>query len=252
MRVLSASYGNDSVALIQFAHEAGWTDVTVLFSDTGWAAPEWMQRVEAGEEWARSLGFKTVRTASEGMEGLVQRKKAWPRGGGGRYQFCTKALKSEPANAWLAEHDPECEAIFCIGIRRDESPNRANHPEWVHDSEEHGGRDLHAPLVRHTEAMRDALVLKTPMPLLAHKSKECWPCANANKNELKWMDEPAIIRVERIEKAAGINSKGNARVMFSPKRHGGAVGIRAVVDDAQHGTPMLDWSSGCDSGWCSR
>ena len=70
-----------------------------------------------------------------------------------------------------------------------------------------------------------------------------------NKGELKWLDETVIIKVERMEMEAGINSKGNARVMFSPARHGGAVGIRAVVADAQHDTGLL-FSAGCDSGWC--
>lgn len=249
MRVLFASYGNDSVALIQFAKEAGWDDVTVLHTDTGWAAPGWVPRVLQAEEWVRSLGFKAARTTGETMEQLVIRKKAWPRGGGGKYQFCTEALKEAPALAWLAEHDPEGDAICCTGVRREESANRTHAPEWVHDSPKHGGRDLHQPLVRHTEAMRNALIARTPMQLISGRSKECYPCANANKGELKWLDEPVIVKIERMEAAAGINSNGNARVMFSPARHGGAVGIRAVVDDAQHDTGLL-FSAGCDSGWC--
>lgn len=249
MRVLFTSYGNDSVALIQFAKDAGWTDVVALHTDTGWAADGWPARVLQGEEWVRSLGFTAARTTGESMEQLVERKKAWPRGGGGKFQFCTEALKEKPALDWLAEHDPEGDAICSTGVRREESPNRTNAPEWVHDSPNHGGRDLHQPLVRHTEAMRNLLIAKTPMQLIAGRSKECYPCANMNKGELKWLDEPAIIRVEAIERRMGINSKGNARVMFSPARHGGAVGIRAVVDDAQHDTGLL-FSAGCDSGWC--
>jgi hypothetical protein len=108
---------------------------------------------------------------------------------------------------------------------------------------------LHQPLVRHSEAMRNALIHKTPMQIMVGRSKECYPCANMNKGELKWLDEPAIVRVEAIERRMGINSKGNPRVMFSPARHGGAVGIRAVVDDAQNDTGLL-FSAGCDSGWC--
>ena len=249
MRVLFASYGNDSIALIQFAAEQGWPDVTVLHTDTGWAAPGWKPRVEIAEEWVLSLGFKAARTTGETMEQLVERKKAWPRGGGGRFQFCTEALKEAPAVAWLAEHDPEGEAICLVGIRREESANRTNWPEWTPDSPKHGGRDLYAPLVRHTELMRNELIAQTPMPIIAGRSKECYPCVNANKGELKWLDEPNIIRVERIEGKMGVNSKGNARVMFSPRRHGGAIGIRAVVADSQHDTGLL-FEAGCDSGWC--
>ena len=47
--VIFASYGNDSIALIQWAHERGLTDVAVAYSDTGRAAPWWPDRVEQAE-----------------------------------------------------------------------------------------------------------------------------------------------------------------------------------------------------------
>ncbi len=36
--VIFASYGNDSVALIQWAREWKLEDVAVVYSDTGWAS----------------------------------------------------------------------------------------------------------------------------------------------------------------------------------------------------------------------
>jgi 3'-phosphoadenosine 5'-phosphosulfate sulfotransferase (PAPS reductase)/FAD synthetase len=248
--VIFASYGNDSIALIQFAHERGLRGVHVAYSDTGWAASWWPQRVERAEAWVQSLGFATHRIASEGMEALVQRKKAWPRGGGGKFQFCTEALKEQPAQEWLAAHDPDAEATCLTGVRREESENRRDAPEWVTASPKHGGRELWQPLVRHTEAMRDALALKSPLPLLPFRSKECYPCVNARKADLRHLDDEARARIARIEQAAGVNGKGNARVMFSPKRHGGAVGIDAVVEDAKHNSDDLFLTAGCESGWC--
>lgn len=248
--VIFASYGNDSVALIQWAHEHGLEGVTVAYSNTGWAAHKWAERVRIGREWAESLGFQTVEIPSMGMHGLVRMKKAWPRGGGGKFQFCTEHLKEVPALAWLDRVDPQREAICMVGVRREESANRAQFPEWTESSEKHGGRSLHAPLVRHREAERNALVLKTPLPVLPHRSKECWPCVNARKPELAAMDEPAIVRIEDEEAKAGINSNGNARVMFSPARHNGAVGIRAVVEDAKNNMDDLFEPAGCDGGWC--
>jgi 3'-phosphoadenosine 5'-phosphosulfate sulfotransferase (PAPS reductase)/FAD synthetase len=245
-----ASYGNDSVALIQWAHERGLTDVHVVYSDTGWAASWWPARVAQAERWVRSLGFTPHQTSSEGMEGLVHRKKAWPRGGGGKFQFCTDALKKEPARAWLAMHDPEGETTCLTGVRREESENRRDAPEHVTASDDHGGRELWQPLVRHTQAMRDALVNKTPLPLLPFRSKECWPCVNVRKQELRLLDSEARDRVHMIEVRAGINSKGNARVMFSPARHGGAVGIDAVIEDAKHDMNELFQTATCEGGWC--
>ena len=249
MNIIFASYGNDSCALIQWAHERGLQDVTVAYSDTGWAADWWRERVAQGEAWAQSYGFKTTTIPSVGMHNLVRRKKAWPRGGGGKFQFCTHELKEKPANEWMETIDPDKQATCLIGIRREESANRAQFPERTHDSPKHGGRDLWAPLVRHTEAMRDELLSRTPFKPLPHRSKECWPCVNARKAELKLMDEPTLIRVRLIEDEMGVNSKGNARVMFSPARHGESVGIDAVVEDAKHGMDDL-FTSACDGGWC--
>lgn len=244
-----ASYGNDSIALVQWAHEKRLTDVVVAYSDTGWAADGWAERVSKAEEWVADLGFRTSRIHSEGMAGLLRRKSAWPRGGGGRFQFCTENLKEIPALAWLDEADPEKEATCMIGVRREESQNRASHPEWVEESERHGGRNLWAPLVLHTEQMRDDLIRRTPFKVLPWKSKECWPCVNANNKELRLLEPDRIAHIAALEQEMGINSKGNARVMFSPRRHGGAVGIQAVVDHAQKNNDDL-FSGGCDGGWC--
>ncbi len=60
MQVLFCSYGNDYIALIQWAHENRIPDVTCLYSDTGWASKEWPERVTRGEALAKSYGFKTV------------------------------------------------------------------------------------------------------------------------------------------------------------------------------------------------
>lgn len=251
-RVIFASYGNDSVALIQWCHENGIRDAAVVYSDTGWAKREWMlERVVPGEEWARSLGYKAHRTKSVGMVNLVQQRKAWPRGGGGKYQFCTEVLKKEPARVWLEEHDPEGDSICMVGIRREESSNRSNWPEWVEESEAHGGRMLHSPLVRHNELMRNDLIARTPFPVLSHRSKECYPCVNARKHEIASLPDNRRELIHMIEVHMGVNSKGNPRVMFSPKRHKGATGIHEVFDWATDGSNKEQpLAPDCDSGFC--
>ena len=250
--VIFSSYGNDSIALIQWAHERGLNDVWVVFSDTGWAADYWLERVQIAEDWVERLGFKPARTESEGMAALIERKKAWPRGGGGKFQFCTENLKKGPAKEWLDTHDPQKIATCMNAVRRCESQNRLLTPEFVEASEGHGGRELWSPLVRHTDEDRDELILKTPFQVLPYKSKECWPCVNAGKKELKHLEPERIKLIAELEEKAGTNRKGNARVMFSPKRHNGAVGIQAVVDDArkEQGDDLFPVQI-CDSGWCT-
>lgn len=39
--IVSTSWGNDSVALVQLLHERGFTNVTCVYCDTGWAASWW-------------------------------------------------------------------------------------------------------------------------------------------------------------------------------------------------------------------
>jgi 3'-phosphoadenosine 5'-phosphosulfate sulfotransferase (PAPS reductase)/FAD synthetase len=250
MRVIFSSYGNDSLALIEWTRQRGHNNVIVAYSDTGWAADWWSARVEKAEEWARSIGYSTVRIASEGMAALVQRKSAWPRGGGGTFQFCTGALKEEPALRWLATVDPEAQAICMVGIRREESRNRATFPEWTESSPKHGGRSLHAPLVTLLAHERDELLKSTPFQPLPYRSKECYPCVNAGKRELRLLDPQRIALIRDMEREAGTNSKGNERVMFSPARHGGAVGIKAVVTEAQRDMQDMFPVHGCDGGWC--
>jgi 3'-phosphoadenosine 5'-phosphosulfate sulfotransferase (PAPS reductase)/FAD synthetase len=249
MNVIFASYGNDSIALIQWAAENKLPDVTVLYSDTGWAAPDWLARVTSGEQLAQSYGFSVVRTTSEGLLALVKRKKGWPRQG---LQFCTEELKIKPALAWLDANDPLKEATCLIGVRREESANRAQFPEYVLNSDKHGGREVHAPLVRHTEADRDALLSRAGFTPLPHRSMECYPCVNSNRADLRELakDPDRISLIDVTEQEMGYTAKGKLRSMFRPYRHMGAIGIREVIKWAESDRGEYIAPKGCDGGWC--
>lgn len=251
MYVLFCSYGNDSIALIQWAHERGLKDVTCLYSDTGWASNAWPARVEAGETLARSYGFNTARTSSEGMIPLVTRKRGWP-GAGGQGQFCTGELKVKPAQEWLEKHDPEKDATAVTGVRREESSHRSDAPEFVEESERHGGRELWQPLVRHTTAMRNDLLRRAGFEVLPHRSQECYPCVNATIDDLRLLTEDRIALIDITEQELGCTRKGKPRVMFRPARRKRAVGIRAVMKwaDAPRPRDQMQMFPQCDSGYC--
>jgi 3'-phosphoadenosine 5'-phosphosulfate sulfotransferase (PAPS reductase)/FAD synthetase len=252
--VIFASYGNDSIALIQWAHETGLRDVTTLFSDTGWASTDWHERVRSAEDWVTGLGFNHDRTSSIGLEALVKRKKAWPRQG---MQFCTLHLKIEPALAWLDRNDPDRKATCMVGVRREESANRAAFPEFVENSGNHGGRTCWAPLVDVKKTGRDLLIERAGFEPLPHRSMECFPCINSNRADLTILStQPERInKIERIETEMGHTSKGKPRTMFRPYRHMGATGIRQVVNWAKSPRGKFDPDDGtgggnCDSGYC--
>lgn len=114
--VVKSSYGNDSIALIQFLRE--WNEkssmgkVVVLYNETQWGASWWPSRVEKAEQFVVECGFIPMRTCSIGMRALVDRHHGWPSSLG---RFCTTELKIIPTHNWLAIHDPE--ARSCDGLR---------------------------------------------------------------------------------------------------------------------------------------
>jgi len=81
--VVKCSYGNDSIALLQWLHEYDQKHplgkVVVLYNDTGWATNWWPGRVANGEKMARQYGFLTAQTMSKGMRKLVENHSMWPR-----------------------------------------------------------------------------------------------------------------------------------------------------------------------------
>lgn len=264
--VAGCSWGNDSVALVQWCVEAGLEDVTCLYNDTGWSwlpygnHEGWAERVARMEEWARSLGYKTAQTTSIGMEALVlsPRGSGWPRQG---MQFCTDVLKITPTIAWLAEEDPRGVATFMNGKRRAESTVRADTPEWIDSSPAHGGRRLHQPLFDHSTPERDALIIRAGHEVLPHKSRECI-CVNSNAQDLQEWPEEVIARVERIENLAGVSpTTGKPKTMFRPAKKMGATGIREVIRWANagrgkyraldDGTGPTGTATGCDGGFCA-
>lgn len=249
--VVSSSYGNDSVALIQFIkdlQDAGLTsfsEVIVTYCDTGWAAPSWEERLNAAEQWVTSLGFTPLRIKSIGMEELVRIKKGFPAN---QFQFCTAHLKGIPFLTWIDEYDKDANAVVCVGKRRAESLARANTAEFVEKSEHHGGRLLWHPLYLFSNKQRDNLVAKTPMPVLPHRSQECSPCVNANREDFKLLTPSQIEKVCALEVEIG-------KPMFRAKKFG-ALGIHGVMMWAYHGKRRenlepdeIAAGSGCDGNF---
>lgn len=246
--VIKSSYGNDSIAVIQWMADNGHAlDCYVLHNDTGWAHPGWRERVEAGEALALRLGMLPVRTQSVGFVAAARLKQAFPRHG---MQFCTTQLKIEPTLAWLAEHDPDGDLVGVVGIRREESARRAAWPDWTETSALDGGRSLWAPLVRHTAEQRDALVARAGFEVLPHRSDECFPCVNAARADLRRLGEvpERVAEIEALE-AELSEGKDKPRRMF--RRQGG---IRETLDWARsadgkyiEGQTFLRL---CDAGFC--
>ena len=226
MNIISASYGNDSLALIQLAAEAKWPNVLVVYIATGWAGVGWDKRVHECEAYAKSLGFQVVRIeAALPFVELMKLKGGFPNQ---RYQWCSGFLKGLPFLDLLEKCDPKGKATIHIGKRRDESKERASTPKRIKRSAYHGDRKLVHMLYKHSEKERDALIRRTGFEPLPHRSKECDPCVNANAGDFRTLHQSDIEKTAALENLIG-------KTMFRPKRHNGAVGINEVVKWANYG-----------------
>jgi hypothetical protein len=215
--VIFVSYGNDSVALIQWAHEQGLEGVAVVFTDTGWAADGWMERVERCEAWVRRLGFTPYRTSSIGFRQLARDKKGFPTQ---RYQWCSFILKIEPGRRWLAEFDPDGRAVCLVGVRQEESADRADFPEWLVKSVNHGDRMMLAPFASWNEAQRNELLARAGFEPLPGRSREC-KCINSNREDMRRFTDADWAEISAAEEEIG-------KTMFRPHRHMGARGAAEV------------------------
>tara|TARA_R110002124_G_scaffold133116_13_gene295754 strand:- start:1433 stop:2305 length:873 start_codon:yes stop_codon:yes gene_type:complete len=228
--IVTTSFGNDSVALIQYMIENHHGEFCCLYNDTGWAREDWPARVSKISSMLMEQGVTVFITKSIGMEGIVRKNKGWPMPASAM-QWCTQTLKEKPSAEFYEKHDPECEAIIVTGRRREESQNRANIPLWQYESEKHGGRDVYNPIINFTSEDRDSYIRKFGIEPLPHSSMECYPCVCANKKDLAAIpiNDERINLIEKIEIDLGFTRNGKPRTMFRPYRVGGGVGIRQAI-----------------------
>lgn len=217
--IARCSYGNDSIAMLQLLREHQLEDVVVVNSDTGWASEDWPKRVRDGEEWVRSLGWKSVTLPSKGFEAGTLNHSQTGMFPTRLRKWCTIELKIKPFLAWVKSADPEKRAVVCVGVRRAESVARRGALAFM--PEQDNGRHVWHPLVEFSDADRDAMILKTPFPVLTHRSDECAICINSNRGDLRRAKPRDIDRVRALEAAVG-------RPMFNPAKFQGAQGIDEV------------------------
>src|SRR3990167_5336990 len=98
MNIIIANFGNDSIALIQWAHEHHLDNVTVIYVETGWAAPEWGKRVEHCQSWLKKLGMNSVTLKPRlSFTDLMQERGQFPTR---KFQWCASILKGAVIVNW--------------------------------------------------------------------------------------------------------------------------------------------------------
>lgn len=256
--VLKCSYGNDSIALIQFINEYNLIHplgkVVVLYNNTGWAAKWWPGRVSNGERLVEKYGFIPAQTARFDFKAMVFSHNIWPDK---MRRFCTEEAKIIPTMHWLSRHDPDGQSELVCGVRREESADRRNWPEYVDSDATNEGRPQWSPLVLLNVAERDELIHRAGWVPLPHRSREC-RCVLANSSDIKTWDEDDLAEIEGIEKEMGERNRERAfsnKFMFHPfRKKGRPQGIREVFQWAKNVKPKaakLEPGGGCDSGYCT-
>jgi len=226
--VIRTNYGDDSIALIQWASELGLAPVTVAYIDTHWAAARWSDRITQCEQYVNTrVGFKAIRICTQiRFEEAIRGRQEFPCS---KFQWCASLLKGLPFLDWLDEWDPQCEAIILIAKRRVAATAHQTLPEWIESCEYHQGRKLWHPILKmNDEVCRDYLARAGFSPL-GHRSLECDPCVNSTSSDIARMDAVDIDKVQRIEES--LNTTFFNRTAKEGLQE--PIGIREAVKQAQ-------------------
>lgn len=201
MNVIFGNYGNNTVALIQWALEQGIEDVCVLHVETGWAADGWAERVTQGQHFAADCGFTPIalKPPSSFAEQIIDRGR-FPSV---KFQWCAGFLKGLAFLAWADQHDALCEARVLLPSRRSDSRARFNLAEFEPDHPHYGGREVWYPLYQTNDLERDRLIARTPFEKLSHRSLECHPCVHSPASEWQSLSGGDQAKVAQIEQVIG-------------------------------------------------
>jgi 3'-phosphoadenosine 5'-phosphosulfate sulfotransferase (PAPS reductase)/FAD synthetase len=220
MYVIFGNYGNETLALMQWAHEQQLSPVTVVHIETGWAADGWQIRVEQGQVYAQQCGFTVVGLpAKKNFMQLMVQQNNFPTT---KFQWCAGFLKGLAFLDWLDKVDPAATATILIAQRRALSRAQANMPEFVAESGHYGDRKVWYPLFDASDETRDQLLKRAAFPLLPHRSLECDPCVNNSMADFKRLKHLDIEKTATLEHAV-------EKFMFASASYGNNQGIKQVV-----------------------
>lgn len=195
--VIRSHYGDESIALVQWAYEQGLKEVKVVTIDTGFAAESWLSRQELGEAHASSCGFKTTTIISPiSFAEAVKGRGEFPSA---KFQWCSALLKGLPFLDWLDTWDPSCNAIIMIPKRRAAIGPHIVLSEWIDKCEFHQDRTVWHPTFELTTNERDALLARAGFTPLNHRTLECQPCVNSSKADLFRLSEWDIKKIKDLE-----------------------------------------------------
>ncbi len=265
--VVSVSGGKDSTAVYLLAIESG-RPFRAVFADTG---NEHELTYEYIARLHERTGGPKVETVRADFTADLARHKAyllreWPKQGispeivaeaaalheptGNPYldlcisksrfpsrmaQFCTGELKELPINQQVvAPMLRESPVLQWLGIRADESRNRAKNPRFNHHE---SGSMIWRPIFRWTvedvwTQHRKHGLRPNPLYAMGMNRVGCMPCINCRKSELRAIAELFPDQIDRIQRWEAVVAKASKRggASFFAPINGDVLPIREVVE----------------------
>ena len=220
MYIIFGNYGNETIALVQWAAEQALKNVYVVSVDTGWAAKDWEARVSQGEALAKQYYFMPVHlTAKLDFPHLIEQQQNFPST---KYQWCAGFLKGLVFLDWLDSVDFASDALILLGKYRDKSRALARLSEFIEESEYYGERRVWHPLYNLTRVQVKELVQRSGFSWLNHRSLECDPCVNNTYADFMRLQQVDVIKTYELEKIV-------KKHIFAPESYGDSVGIEKVI-----------------------
>lgn len=191
--IAGISGGKDSGAMSLYLTEQGIEHERV-FVDTGWEHPLTYEYIAGPLQDA--IGPITTIQPPLGMADLIRKKQMFPSR---VIRYCTQELKVFPLHRhFMTLNVP---IVNAIGIRAQESANRANQPQWDGHSDKRLSYKVWRPILQWTlgdvvEIHRRHGLKPNPLYLQGAARVGCWPCIHARKAEVKQI---AAMDPERID-----------------------------------------------------
>lgn len=197
MNVLIANYGNESLALIQWAIEQELENILVLSVDTAWQSVAWENHLTLVFDYLKKAGlaYQHIVPKSQFID-AVKDRGSFPSS---KFQWCAPFLKGLPLNDALDDFDFSGQAILYLPKMK--MTSKANASLISGESNEHyQDRIVNYPLLDFSLSQRDELINNAGFMPLSHRSDECFPCIHARKGDIERADLQDKKRLDLLEK----------------------------------------------------